>query len=237
MTLVSPRVIALVLLCSVVPAACSSDKKTTPPTTSGSTAPSTLSTSTSTPAQIARTAVVWPTANSDVRYRSPVSVARSFAVEYLHFVKPVVGAFRQGDSNSGEVPVRTTGEGSSSGPETTVLVRKIDGSWWVLGAGTPNLRLTEPAALAQISSPVRLRGTSTAFEGTVNVSIRQDDVTEPLVEGTMNGGSNGQMGPFDASFTFAAPTSNAGAIVLSTISSATGNVAEASVTRVRFSSP
>jgi len=225
---------ALVLLCSVVPAACSSDKKTTPPTTSGSTAPSTSSTST--PSHTAPAVAVYPTAAGGSRYQSPVSVARAFAVEYLHFVRPIVGAFRQGDTRSGEVPVRTTGEGTATGPVTTVLVRNIDGSWWVLGAGTPNLRLTEPAALAQIRSPVRLRGTSTAFEGTVNVSIRQDDVTKPLVEGTMNGGSNGQMGPFDATFTFAAPTSSAGAIVLSTISAATGNVAEASVTRVRFAS-
>jgi hypothetical protein len=117
-----------------------------------------------------------------------------------------------------------------------VIVRQIDGSWWVLGAATPNIVLTQPATLATISSPVQLRGTSTAFEATVNVSIRQDDVAEPLVESFLMGGSNGQMGPFDAQFTFDAPTSSYGSIMLYTVSAANGNVAEATIIRVRLSS-
>ena len=156
--------------------------------------------------------------------------------DYLQFVDPIVGQFRQGDARSGEVPIRAAAEGTSLGPVTTVIVRQIDGSWWVLGAATPNIALTQPATLATINSPVRLRGTSTAFEATVNVSIRQDDATKPLVESTLMGGSNGQMGPFDASFTFAPPTSSYGAIVLTTISSASGHVADATVIRVRLSS-
>jgi hypothetical protein len=200
-----------------------------PPSTTTGTA-----TTTSLPSEPALSIAVWPTADSDVRYRTPVSAARAFAVEYLHFVAPYVGAFRPGDSRSGEVPIRATTEGTSTGPVTTVLVRQIDGSWWVLGSATPNLRLIEPAALEEIATPIRLRGMSTAFEATVNVSIRQDDLAEPLVEGTVMGGSNGRMGPFDASFDFEAPTSPAGAIVLSTISAANGQIAEAAVTRVRF---
>ena len=177
---------------------------------------------------------MWPTSAGGVRYDAPVAVARAFAVDYLHFVNPIVGQFRQGDTHSGEVPVRTTAEGTSPGPVTTMIVREIDGSWWVLGAATANIRLTQPATLATISSPVRLRGTSTAFEATVNVSVRQDDVATPLVESTLMGGSNGQMGPFDASFTFAPPASSYGAIVLYTISAANGHVAEATVIRVRL---
>ena len=79
---------------------------------------------------------------------------------------------------------------------TTVIVRRIgrDGSWWVLGAATPNIVLTQPAALATIKSPVRLRGRSTAFEANVQVSIRQDDVTKPMVESALMGGANGRDG-------------------------------------------
>jgi hypothetical protein len=171
---------------------------------------------------------------SGVQYKTPVSAARGFVIEYLHFVNPIVGQFQQGDGRSGEVPVRTTVENKSLGPTTTVIVRQMNGAWWVLGASTPNIKLTQPAALAQISSPVQVRGTSTAFEGTVNVSIRQDNVAKPLVDGIVMGGSNGQMGPFNASFTFAKPASSYGAIVLYTISPANGNVAEATVIRVRF---
>jgi hypothetical protein len=145
---------------------------------------------------------------------------------------PIVGAFQAGDPASGEVPVRA----SSRGPVTTVIVRQLgtDGTWWLLGAATPNIRLTDPAALAKITSPVRLRGTSTAFEATVNVSVRQDNSAKALAETYVMGGANGQMGPFDASVTYQAPTSRYGAIVLYTVSSETGHVAEATVIRVGF---
>jgi hypothetical protein len=146
-------------------------------------------------------------------------------------VAPVIGAFRAGDSRSGEVPVQS----SARGPVTTVLVRQIgtDGSWWVLGSGTPNILLTQPAALTAISSPVRLRGRSSAFEATVNLSIRQDDSTRPLAEAFTMGGST-RMGPFDTTVRYTTPTKPYGAIVMYTISSETGHTLEATVIRVRF---
>ena len=206
-----------------------------PPSVSSSTAASSSSvpssTTTSVPVPDVSTAV-WPPAAGKTRFQDPVAAARSFAVDFVHMVDPVVGKFAAGDSRSGEVAIR----GSARGPVTTVLVRRIgaDGSWWVLGSGTPNIRLTEPAALGSITSPVRLRGTSTAFEATVNVSIRQDDHTGALADTFVMGGANGQMGPFDATVKFARPTSRAGAIVLVTLSSETGHVLEATVVRVRF---
>ena len=234
------------LLFVITLAACGSNKSTTTNTTttrpaSTTSSPHTTATpppETTTPNAALATAI-WPTPASGVRYHDPVSAVRAFAVQYLRFVRPIVGQFRQGDAHSGEVPIRTTVEGKPIGPTTTAIVRDLaaDGSWWVLGAATANIVLTEPAALATIRSPVRLRGMSTAFEGTVQVSIRQDDVAQPLVESFLMGGSNGQMGPFEASFTFAAPTSLYGAIVLDTISPATGQVAEATAVRVRLSAP
>jgi hypothetical protein len=241
MTIVTRRTAAsvFVALATLVAACSSSSKPTAPSTTTTSasvatTTPTTTAASTTTSPPVALSTAVWPTVASGVRYKTPVSAARAFALEYLHFVDPVVGQFQQGDARSGEVPIRTTVENKSIGPTTTVIVRQMNGTWWVLGAATPNIRLTQPAALAQISSPVRVRGTSTAFEATVNVSVRQDDVAKPLVDGIVMGGSNGQMGPFNASFTFAKPTSSYGAIVLYTISPANGNVAEATVIRVRL---
>jgi Immunoglobulin-like domain of bacterial spore germination len=88
--------------------------------------------------------------------------------------------------------------------------------------------------LATITSPVRLRGSSSAFEATVQVSIRQDDNSKALAEGYVMGGSL-QMGPFDSTFKFAQPTSHYGAIVLYTISPEDGHVSEATVIRVRLS--
>jgi Immunoglobulin-like domain of bacterial spore germination len=250
MTVLTRRGVKSVLASfAIMVAACGSSNKSTTPstttsvsstTTSSSQAKSTTTTTTAvtttTSPQAGLSIAVWPTTASGIRYDGPVAVARAFALNYLHFVNPLVGQFQQGDARSGEVPIRTTVEGTALGPVTTVIVRQIDGAWWVLGAATPNITLTQPATLATISSPVRLRGTSTAFEATVNVSIRQDAIAKPLVESFLMGGSNGQMGPFNASFTFARPTSSYGAIVLYTISSANGHVAEATVIRVRLSS-
>jgi hypothetical protein len=175
---------------------------------------------------------VWPTTASGTRYTDPVAAARGFATDYVGFVDPVVGTFRPGDSRSGEVPVQPNG----TGPETTVLVRQLgtDGSWWVLGSTTKNIEVTAPQALATISSPVQLRGTSTAFEATVNVEVREDGSSRPLGSGYVMGGANGQMGPFAGELGFTQPSAAAGAIVFSTRSSADGHIAEAAVLRVKL---
>jgi hypothetical protein len=104
----------------------------------------------------------------------------------------------------------------------------------VLGAATPNLLLESPAALAAIRSPVTLSGRSTAFEATVNVDIRQDGTLTPLKSDIVNGGANGEMGPFSKAIDFPKPSAPAGAIVLKTLSAEDGNITEASVVRVSF---
>ena len=138
----------------------------------------------------------------------------------------------QGDSQSGEVVIRP----SSTGPETTVMVRKLgpDETWWVLGASTANLQLQSPKWNASIASPVRLSGRSTAFEATVNVQIRQDGAVTPLASDIVMGGSMGQMGPFSKAVSFSKPTAARGAIILKTLSAEDGNIAEATVLRIQF---
>ena len=146
-------------------------------------------------------------------------------------VNPVIGQFRQGDSRSGEMPVQP----SATGPETTVLVRKLgsDNSWWVLGAGTAAIRLTEPVWNASITSPVTLKGTAMAYEGTVQTQVREDDNSKPLGEGYVTGRGDA-MGPFNGSLAFTKASSKYGAVVLFTVSAKDGSVMEASVIRVQF---
>jgi hypothetical protein len=237
------RTKALMVVCVVAPAVllvgCSRDKDTKPststvPASTSSTAASTSVPRTSTTTPIGNTSIaVWPLASSSMRFAEPRTAASSFATDFLHMVAPVVGLFRPSDLRSGEVDVRN----KAAGPTTTVFVRKLgtEGAWWVVGSSTPNIRITEPAALATISSPVRLRGTSTAFEGTINISIRDDSGGSSLAETFTNGGSNGTMGPFDTTVQFRRPATPAGAVVIYTISSEDGHVAEATVIRVRFS--
>jgi hypothetical protein len=198
-------------------------------TTTTTVAPTTTA-APSTTVPVDTTTAVYPSASSATRFDDPVAAARSFAVDFLGFVDPVIGELQQGDSQSGEVEVRP----SSSGPVTTVLVRRLGDTWWVLGAATRNIELREPTALATISSPVRLQGVSTAFEANVSVEIRQDGARSALGEGYVMGGSMGELAPFDGTVTFADPSASMGAIVLYTASMENGNIWEASVVRVRL---
>ena len=197
--------------------------------TSPSSTPTTAATSTTSPEPASWTAV-WPTTMSHIRYGLPEAAALGFATSYLHILNPVIGQFQQGDARSGEVPVRP----STTGPVTTVLVRQLgsDNSWWVLGAGTAAINLTAPTWNASITSPVALKGTSMAFEGTVQTQVR-DDNNAPVGKGYVTGGST-SMGPFSGSLAFAKATTKYGAVVLYTTSAENGAVVEAMVMRVRL---
>jgi len=175
---------------------------------------------------------VWPVASSDTRYDEPGAAARGFAAEYVGFGTPLVGEFRQGDARSGEIDVRAT----DAGPVTTVLVRQLgpDDSWWVIGAGTPNIQVNEPTGLARVSSPVTLDGISTAFEATVQVEVREDGKAEPLGEGFVMGGANGELGPFHSTLEFSDPSTVFGTIFFFTTSAEDGHIVEATVIRVQF---
>jgi len=214
---------------ALVVGACGSSKTTSTATTA---APNT--TSPTPAAALDASTAVFPTEAGAARYQDPVAAATGFATDYVGFVSPVVGPFHAGDPRSGEVEVRP----AANGPVTTVIVRQLgpDDSWWVLGAATANIALSEPAAQAAISSPVALKGTSTAFEGTVQTQVREDDNVSPLGEGFVTGGGMGTMGPFDGTLAFTPPTATYGAVMLSTISQENGSVWEATVVRVRVGS-
>ena len=204
---------------------------TEPPTTTASSTTSSSTTS-SVPEAVQPEQAVWPFASTSTRYSEPVAAAAGFATEYLGFTDPVVGPFQQGDARSGEVEIRP----QASGPVTTVLVRRLapDDSWWVIGASTGNIQLASPEALATITSPVTVSGTSTAFEATVNVEVRQDGTLEPLAADVVMGGSMGTMGPFSKEIAFGPQSADAGALVLKTLSAEDGSIWEATVVRITF---
>jgi hypothetical protein len=143
-----------------------------------------------------------------------------------------MGAFQQGDSRSGEVPVRAT----PTGAVTSILVRELTlaNSWWVIGASCTDIVVAAPSSSESISSPVKLRGRSTAYEAVVNVEVRQDGTLAPLKSDTVMGGSMGVMGAFTKSMAFTVPSSRGGALLFRTLSAKDGHVIEASVVRVAF---
>ena len=198
--------------------------------------PATTTTSTSTTAPTSATGptwvAMWPTAQRSLRYSTPTAAALGFAHEVLRMRSPVAQSFQRGDTRSGEVPIRAT----SHGPVTTVLVRQLtsDRSWWVLGATCATVDVARPRALATVSSPFTLSGTSTSFESVINFALYQDDVTTPMVTGVTTGGANGVMGPFDRALYFEPPTHRYGVLVVSERSPKDGAVLEASAIRVAF---
>ena len=208
------------------------------PTTTVTTAPVTTAPATAAPATTVTEStaeVVWPWVASTTRYSDPVAVARGFATDLVGFTDPVVGEFRQGDARSGEVDVRLKADRTP----TTVLVRQINGSWWVLGSTTPEIQVSAPAAGATNSSPIAMAGTSTAFEATVNVHLVADGApgtpATPLASTFVMGGSMGDLLPFTGTLDFASPGAGAsGALVFLTFSPKDGRVVNAATLRVHF---
>jgi hypothetical protein len=202
----------------------------TSPVPTSDTATSTPTTPASISAGEGRT-VVWPRPGSGTVYDDPVDAARGMATGLAGFTDPVVGAFRQGDSRSGEVDIRPR----STGPATTVLVRQMsDGHWYAIGASSDDLRLSSPDAGTAVSSPVTVRGRSRAFEGTIIVTVlAQGDPTALGRKPVIGGG--GELGPFSGTVTFDAPDdATTGAIMLTTDSAEDGRIWQATVVPVSF---
>ena len=197
----------------------------------GNAAPASTTTTTVAATEQPATAI-WPFVSSATRFGDPLLAAQTFAIDYLGFTRPLIGAFQPGDNRSGEVQVRP----SSLSIPTTILVRQLTSSntWWVLGASSPHLQVTSPTALRMISSPVMLTGRSTAFEAVVNVEVRQDGSLNALVRSTVMGGSMGVMGPYARRITFPKPSARGGAIVYRTLSAKDGSVVDATALRVSF---
>ncbi len=195
-----------------------------------STSSSLGSSSTSAPLNVDISSAVWPFVESTTRYTDPVDAARGFAIEFVGFVDPEIGEFQQGDSRSGEVEIRT----KISEP-TTVIVRKLsDDTWWVLGSATANIVVESPATGALVTSPQPLSGKARAFEGTVDVEVRQDGSKQALGKGFVTGSGGAQLGPFEGEITFSNPTEQYGTLLFTTTSAEDGKINEAGAMRVRF---
>ncbi|HEY9555108.1 MAG TPA: Gmad2 immunoglobulin-like domain-containing protein [Acidimicrobiales bacterium] len=199
------------------------------PTTSASTTSTTVFDAVVDPA-----VAIWPRVGTSQRFESPVAAAQSFATDFLGFTEPIVGELRQGDTRSGEVPVQP----APDGPETTVLVRQLeDDTWFVIAADTADITLDSPAAGDLVECPVQLTGEALAFEGHVDVAIRDDVSDQPLGAGFVTGGG-GPAAPFDGTvecdLSSLDPGAQYGSIVMTTAGGEDGRVWTAEVIRVQL---
>lgn len=178
----------------------------------------------------------------ETRYDDPVDVTRAFAVEYLGMVDPVVGEPEEGEAGTAKVVLRPRGEAGQPLPtgamDTTVVLSPSgpDGPWNVLYATSSNIGLDGGHVLNQVESPVTVSGRSRAFEGTVQVEVRQAgmEAGESLGTGFVTGGAGPDFGHFAGEVAFRPATTDRGALVLYTESAADGSVLEATVVIVTF---
>ena len=201
---------------------------TTEPTTT--TSPTSTSTTTAVPPAPSRPQnALWPFPGGTT-FRDPGAAAVSFARYYLRMPDPTVESTAL---SARVVEIRARRDRPLI---TSVTVAESGGEWFVTGARTKNIDLVSPEVGDRVSSPVRVTGTSTAFEAHVNWEVREESAGpgRKLGEGFFMGGSNGELGPFDAPLSFSAPTRSVGAIVLFTRSAEDGAVQEATVVPVAF---
>ena len=192
----------------------------------------TSTTSSTTPSSTAPTTAIWPFASTATRFGDPALAVQTFATDYLGFTNPLVGSLHRKANGSDAIVVRS----SVNSVATTVLVRQSTSAhtWWVLGSSAPDIIVSSPSTMQRISSPVLVKGTSTAYEAVVNVQLRQDGSVNPVTSNTVMGGSMGVMGPFSKMVSFPGPSSKYGALVFRTYSAKDGHVIEASTVRVSF---
>lgn len=175
---------------------------------------------------------VFPDPETSQRFDDPVALVDVFARGPLGFSDPIVSAFQQGDTRSGEVEVRSF----AAGDPTVVLVRLLeDDTWFVVGAETGSIQMASPAAGDAISSPQPLTGQAYAFEGTVNVYLFADGEVAPIGETFVTGRGDGVLGDFTGELTFTLPAgADFGTLHLVSSGGEDGGTIAAQVVRVRF---
>lgn len=208
----------------------STTASTSTPPTSGSASGSTTAPAPLSPDEVAF--ALWPDPASATRYDDPRLAAAGFAEDLVGFTDPVVGGFQQGDSRSGEVPIRARADG----PVTTVLVRQLgaDDAWFVIAALTEDIELDEPVAQSAIDDPLLLSGRARAFEGTVLAAVHGDGAAAPLGTGVLTATGDGTLGPFSGEVRWTNPGGGWGSVILYTESAEDGRVWQATAVRVGF---
>jgi spore germination protein GerM len=179
-------------------------------------------------------------------YLDPVVTAREFMTRYVGMDNPVDFPSRTTAPDTVEVPMGPRyAEGRTPLPNPQarfgVIVRQLGaqdatGPWTVTEVVAFDITVTAPAPLSRITSPVRLTGQARAFEGTVNVQIREDGMLagQSLGKGFVTGGGDVKRA-YSGDVAFRSPTKPAGAVVYTELSAADGqNIMQAAVVKVRF---
>lgn len=142
---------------------------------------------------------IWPAPG--VVFATPDEAAGDFVSTVLG-VPPVLGAFQQGDSRSGEIEVLFGPAGSSGDPivRAVLFLRQLgpDDGWFVLGAANGSIAIEQPASMAEVPAGLlTVTGRGRGFEGLVVVTAQLAGSPSPLDERATQGGSMATSEPFE----------------------------------------
>jgi len=164
---------------------------------------------------------------------SATQVATALAVSLLNWSPNSTSTLLSGGGPhdvSAVVRIRST---ELVGGSINVTLSRLEGNsnggiWEVVSVTDPGLSITSPAPFSQISSPVQVTGTGSAFEGVIGRVIVLDHLYQPLGQAQATGAIG--MGPtsfssaVDYQSDFPAGTQE-GMVLLSVTSNANGSIA------------
>lgn len=208
------------------------------------------------PGQPAPFAGIWPfatkaeldayAAGSEKTYRDPLATARDFLTKYVGMDNPVDFPPRTTAPGQVEVPMGpryAEGHTPIANPQARfgVIVRQLgdqgaSGPWTVTEVVAFDITPTAPKALDKVASPAHLTGSARAFEGTVNVQIREDGMLagQSLGKGIVTGGGDVKR-PYSGDIAFRSPSKPGGAVLFTELSAADGqNIMQVAAVKVRF---
>lgn len=169
-------------------------------------------------------------------FRDPVDTALAFARDYVGMTSPIASEAAEGPTpTSRRVTIRPN---ARAGITTVVVVAQIGGGqgpWTVTGARAASIVLDDPVREEVITSPTKLSGSAHAFEGHVNVEVRDGGMKagRSLGETFVTGGGD-ERRPFEGSISFRRATKKYGALVLFESSAEDGSPLAATVIPVAF---
>jgi hypothetical protein len=152
---------------------------------------------------------------------------------------PVAASYRATGAVTAEVGLHPrAGEGGRLLDKVTTLVQlhRYTNGWVPTGAKAINtIEVDQPLPFTRILSPLTVSGLSTAYEGTVNVTVVEDQrgADRVLGKGFVNGGAT-ELAPFSGPVKFASPSGDAGWVVFSGDTGNGPGIMSATAVRVRF---
>jgi hypothetical protein len=170
-----------------------------------------------------------------------VAAARAFLARELAMTDMVAGPFRPTGARAGEVGFRHRfGEGRRLLPQTgpyavVVQLQRLPAG---LGVNGRSIKITSPARLQRISSPLTVRGTAPdVYEGTLYFKVTQDRPGRDLLlgEGFVDGSASTQSGDL-GQLRFRQPTSTTPGWVIfyDAANDGSNGILQATMVRVQF---